>query len=434
MIINHTSVHLLQMNQQASSFKERQLYSQGDKLQDALASNENNRLMLSQQHQLEFQHRQSDKFHSSVSIQQAEKPTVNLIQNRATSELVNLSLTGESAKVANMQNFPAASLGSSQSELKVLGKAEFHVMHKLDYQSDTHSQMSASGKVSLEDGREIDFSLFVAHQGSTRLSAVSELSLTSAALHDPLVINFGADSVQLQNQFFDFDLNADGDTARFASLAHGSGYLAFDMNGDGQVNDGSELFGTQSGNGFKDLAQFDEDGNGWIDEKDSIYSKLSLWTNQADANSLTSLNTIGVGAIYLDNVAQTGEFRSDSGALLGQSKYAGIVLMENGDVKTAQSIDLARVAEIDPDRKTEQDQLAGSLAEVVESLNAVQNQRQMAQRDMPMMPFPKSESEGFQPNNAWEDMRNFFKEMEENIAKLVAQRKAMLEKIEAKYS
>ncbi len=40
-----------------------------------------------------------------------------------------------------------------------------------------------------------------------------------------------------------------------------------------KINDGSELFGTSSGDGFKDLATYDEDENGWIDENDSIFSK-----------------------------------------------------------------------------------------------------------------------------------------------------------------
>ena len=44
-------------------------------------------------------------------------------------------------------------------------------------------------------------------------------------------------------------------------MLNGSGYLALDKNGDGTINDGSELFGTRNGDGFADLAQYDEDGN-----------------------------------------------------------------------------------------------------------------------------------------------------------------------------
>ena len=54
-------------------------------------------------------------------------------------------------------------------------------------------------------------------------------------------------------------------------LGSGSGFLALDKNGNGKIDDGSELFGTKSGDGFADLAEYDSDGNGWIDEKGRVY-------------------------------------------------------------------------------------------------------------------------------------------------------------------
>lgn len=87
---------------------------------------------------------------------------------------------------------------------------------------------------------------------------------------------------------------------RFPLLAKGSGFLALDKNGDGLVNNGSELFGTKSGNGFADLAVYDSDGNSWIDEADAIFSKLKVWTKDVKGNSiLMSLKDADVGAIYL---------------------------------------------------------------------------------------------------------------------------------------
>ena len=35
---------------------------------------------------------------------------------------------------------------------------------------------------------------------------------------------------------------------------------------------------------FKDLAEYDEDHNGWIDENDSIFSKLKVWTKDENGN------------------------------------------------------------------------------------------------------------------------------------------------------
>ena len=64
---------------------------------------------------------------------------------------------------------------------------------------------------------------------------------------------------ELSDQTFYFDLDADGKEEEI-SVLNGSGYLALDKNGDGVINDGSELFGTKNGDGFADLARYDEDG------------------------------------------------------------------------------------------------------------------------------------------------------------------------------
>lgn len=79
------------------------------------------------------------------------------------------------------------------------------------------------------------------------------------------------------DQTFFFDIDCDGVEDEISKLISGSGFLALDQNGDGIINDGSELFGTQSGNGFADLAKFDSDGNGFIDENDEIFDRLKIW-------------------------------------------------------------------------------------------------------------------------------------------------------------
>ena len=60
-------------------------------------------------------------------------------------------------------------------------------------------------------------------------------------------------------------------------MAANSAYLAIDANNDGLINDGSELFGTRSGDGFADLAKLDSDGNRWLDEADSQFDRLRIW-------------------------------------------------------------------------------------------------------------------------------------------------------------
>ena len=125
-------------------------------------------------------------------------------------------------------------------------------------------------------------------------------------------------------------------------VAPGSGFLALDLNGDGKVNNGSELFGPKSGDGFADLAKYDSDGNNWIDENDPIYDKLRIWTKDSDGNDkLLALGEKGVGAVYLGNVDTNFSMKDSGNNLQGQISKTGIFLRENGTAGTINHIDLA---------------------------------------------------------------------------------------------
>ena len=104
---------------------------------------------------------------------------------------------------------------------------------------------------------------------------------------DPLVINFNGSAAQLTSTKFSFDIDTDGTTENISFAAPGSGFLALDKNHDGKINDGSELFGPASGNGFKELAAYDQDGNQWIDENDAVFSRLKVWSKDGEGKDRT---------------------------------------------------------------------------------------------------------------------------------------------------
>ena len=70
------------------------------------------------------------------------------------------------------------------------------------------------------------------------------------------------------------------------ALASGSGYLAFDVNVNGRINDGSELFGACSGDDFAEHARLDKDGNHWLDEQDSGFAGLRIWQRSKSGEDL----------------------------------------------------------------------------------------------------------------------------------------------------
>lgn len=145
------------------------------------------------------------------------------------------------------------------------------------------------------------------------------------------------------DQKFLFDLDCDGEKDNISRLDSGSGYLALDLNGDGVINDGSELFGTRSGDGFSDLARYDSDGNGWIDENDEIWRRLRIWTQDDRGNDkLYTLSDKNVGAIYLGNVSTDYSLQSSKGNTNAAIRKTGIFLYENGMAGTVQHLDLVK--------------------------------------------------------------------------------------------
>nr|MBP7525716.1 VCBS repeat-containing protein [Propionivibrio sp.] len=158
---------------------------------------------------------------------------------------------------------------------------------------------------------------------------------------DPLVINFGGTAAQLTSQRFKFDLDADGKTEDINFVAGGSGFLALDRNGDGKINDGAELFGAKTGNGFAELAALDADKNGWIDENDASYADLRVWTKDgAGKDKFSTLKQANVGAISLSHIATQFDLKDAQNVSQGEIKASGIYLQETGAVGTIQQIDL----------------------------------------------------------------------------------------------
>ncbi|MGE5583610.1 MAG: hypothetical protein ACM3X9_13910 [Bacillota bacterium] len=158
---------------------------------------------------------------------------------------------------------------------------------------------------------------------------------------DPLVINFDGNAGDLTTVKYSFDLDMDGTGEEISFLREGSGFLALDLNNDGVVNDGSELFGPSSGNGFSELAQYDSDQNGWIDENDAVFDKLRIWSKDSTGKDvLFGLGQKGIGAIFLGNISARYTFNNAENQTLGQAQKAGIFLREDDSAGTVQQIDL----------------------------------------------------------------------------------------------
>lgn len=210
------------------------------------------------------------------------------------------------------------------------------------YTETEQTSFTASGTVKTADGREINFKLELSMSRTYHAESNVSLRLGDASRKvDPLVLNFAGNAAQLTDQRFAFDLNADGKTENINFVAPGSGFLVFDRNQDGKINDGREMFGPTSGDGFAELARLDDDHNGWIDENDSVFSKLEIWSRDSNGqDQRQSLAAAGVGAIALSRINTPFDLKNNDNVTLGNIRTSGIFLHEDGEAGTIQQIDL----------------------------------------------------------------------------------------------
>lgn len=210
-----------------------------------------------------------------------------------------------------------------------------------------NTSFSSKGTVKTADGRTIDFDINVGMSREFEEYFKENMQIQKLNLCDPLVINLNDNVAGLSDQTFFFDIDADGVKDEISELSKGSGYLALDKNGDGIINDGSELFGTKSGNGFKELSAYDDDGDGWIDEDDEVWSKLKIWTkDEAGKDILLTLKEAGVGAINLQSAKTNFSLNDDKNNTRGVIRNTGIFLYENGNVGTVQHLDVNRYSKL----------------------------------------------------------------------------------------
>ncbi|MDF1874251.1 hypothetical protein JHD48_00725 [Sulfurimonas sp. SAG-AH-194-I05] len=211
---------------------------------------------------------------------------------------------------------------------------------------------STTGKIQTDKG-SLDINLNFAMSRSF----VVENRIDIYSPFDPLVINLSGDIPTLSTDTFSFDLDNDGVKDQISKLGSGSGFLALDKNKDGKINQGSELFGTRSGDGFGELSAYDEDFNSWIDEGDSIFDSLQIWLKNEDTNEneLVGLGEAGIGAIYLNSASSEFTYKTSLNQTLGEMRSSGIFLYEDGAVGNVSQIDFAmrevkntvEVAEVD---------------------------------------------------------------------------------------
>lgn len=156
----------------------------------------------------------------------------------------------------------------------------------------------------------------------------------------PIVIDLDNDGIETlskdNNIYFDHDGN--GFAERTGWIAPDDGLLVYDINQDGKIDTGRELWGNNSvinnslaKNGFAALKHWDTDNNNQIDSNDSIWKYLQIWKDNnsnaiADNGELYDLSFFNISSIstqyqtttLIDRNGnahrQSGEFKFNDGS------------------------------------------------------------------------------------------------------------------------
>jgi hypothetical protein len=145
---------------------------------------------------------------------------------------------------------------------------------------------------------------------------------------DPLVFDLDGNGVQLTSltgSSVFFDLNGDGFAERTGWVSANDGLLALDVNGNGTIDNGGELFGTSTQTGFAILGTYDGNSDGVINSADAVYTNLRMWRDAnsdgvSQASELVSAASAGILSVSLN--AQPNGWATNAGnSILANGGY-----------------------------------------------------------------------------------------------------------------
>ena len=174
---------------------------------------------------------------------------------------------------------------------------------------------------------------------------------------DPLALDLDGNGIETvsANAGIVFDFNGDGLKTGTGWVKGGDGILVRDLNGDGVINNGSELFGIdtvkstgdKATDGFDALRDLDSNGDGVFDFEDANFSNVLIWQdlNQdgiSQKNELKALAEHNIIAINLNSDSSSqntnGNIISAIGSFVRADNSSGEA---NGEHGQAANLDLA---------------------------------------------------------------------------------------------
>ncbi|MGB1237024.1 MAG: Ig-like domain-containing protein [Pseudomonadales bacterium] len=185
------------------------------------------------------------------------------------------------------------------------------------------------------EAKEFSFNYTVSDgKGGEDQASVTFTAVGSNSSKTPLILDLDGDGIETVALAagVTFDLDADGDLDSVGWVGKDDALLVRDINRDGVINDGAELFGdstkrsdgTAARDGYQALAELDSNQDGVINADDAAFEELRVWQDSngdglSDAAELKRLSEVGITELSLD-AQHTSE--SNNGNVIGlQSHY-----------------------------------------------------------------------------------------------------------------
>ncbi|MDT0604730.1 hypothetical protein [Thalassotalea castellviae] len=231
-------------------------------------------------------------------------------------------------------------VNSSESEQVNIDGIPFYSSDLLKVEQWQHRSQSLNYQMNGEfniNGQHLkmDYSFAI----STEQTSYSSIEMTAAALKDPLVVQFGKRSIGEIKDHHSFDINRDGNLDNLPVFSGDVGYLVYDKNQNLKADDGSELFGPQTGHGFNELAELDSNGNGFIDNEDEVFEHLYLWQPEK-SNNMLSLSDANILAINTSAIDTPFSFYDTQGNIMAEMRRSSFAISTDGVGKGVHQIDV----------------------------------------------------------------------------------------------
>ncbi|WP_309269906.1 calcium-binding protein [Azonexus sp.] len=208
--------------------------------------------------------------------------------------------------------------------------------------------LSVNGGLQIENYTNGDLEIVLVEEPDDPMEPIRDKTRVASKYASPIILDLDGDGVETRSlaNGTHFDHAADGFAELTGWVGQDDGLLVRDLNGNGLIDSGRELFGSETllangkkaANGFEALKELDSNGDGIIDANDTAFAELRVWKDsngngRVDEGELLTLEQAGVQSI---NLAYTNSNTVDAQG--NTHKQTGSYTTTDGQIRKAEDV------------------------------------------------------------------------------------------------